>query len=58
MLCCVFMGIILFLWVIAKTLNPISGRKWLELETDQFISAAADFFLVLVKVGRFLRCAL
>lgn len=43
MLCCVFMGIP-FLWVIAKTLNPISGRKWLELETDQFISAAAGFF--------------
>lgn len=42
-LCCVFMGIP-FLWVIAKTLNPISRRKWLELETDQFISAAADFF--------------
>lgn len=57
MLCCVFMGIP-FLWVIAKTLNPISGRKWLELETDQFISASADFFLFLVKVGRFLRCAL
>lgn len=46
MLCCVFMGIP-FLWVIAKTLNPISGRKWLELETDQFISAAADFFFFL-----------
>lgn len=29
---------------VAKTSNPIGGQKWLELETDQFNSAAAADF--------------
>lgn len=60
-LCCARVWVIPFLLgCLLLTSNLIRGEKWLKLETDQMSSAAvADFFLVLVKVGRFLlRCAL
>lgn len=56
-LCCVSLGNSFSVgWLFVANIESDSrGEKWLELETDQFSSAAAaDFFLVLVKVGRFL----
>lgn len=56
-LCCVSLGNSFSVGLFVANIESDSrGENWLELETDQFSSAAAvaDFFLVLVKVGRFL----